>query len=203
MSVLWDRISGRAGASDSEAALVASAKRGERHAFDTLAAAYRSILRAFIAQRVGHQAADDVVQDTMIAGWSSLSRYQGRARFKSWLFAIAIHKCQDYRRSAGADVAGPLDEGLAHAGDAYAQVDLRHAVQFALSGLTPPERELIELYYFAEMTMPEISLTLGRNLNTVKYQFYKAHAKVADCLRDAEPLVANAPGSARSERERP
>jgi RNA polymerase sigma factor (sigma-70 family) len=49
----------------------------------------------------------------------------------------------------------------------------------ALRTLPEAQREVVELYYYAELTLPEIATSLNRNLNTVKYQFYRAHQAVA------------------------
>lgn len=48
---------------------------------------------------------------------------------------------------------------------------------------------VVEMYYYAELTLPEIALALGRNLNTVKYQFYRAHARAARELQESSPAV--------------
>ncbi len=59
------------------------------------------------------------------------------------------------------------------------------------------QREVLELYYYAELTLPEIAAALGRNLNTVKYQFYRAHALAAEGLAAEE---GHQPGAARERR---
>lgn len=59
------------------------------------------------------------------------------------------------------------------------RVIIRESVRAALSKLQDAQREVVELYYYAELTLPEIAEALKRNLNTVKYQFYRAHDQVA------------------------
>ena len=55
----------------------------------------------------------------------------------------------------------------------------------ALLKLPENQREVLEMYYFAELTLPEIAGLLDRNLNTVKYQFYRAHTQVAEQLQES------------------
>ena len=62
-------------------------------------------------------------------------------------------------------------------------------VRAALSELPEAQREVLELYYYAELTLAEIADSLGRNLNTVKHQFYRAHAMAADRLPEYRPLA--------------
>lgn len=178
------------GRSDPERRLIRAAQRGDRTAFDTLMRPYTGPLRGFLRRQVGPDAAEDVLQETWLAGWAALESYRGQARFKAWLYAIARHKCLDYQRVHNRSRTEVLSEettGLPAAGDAYAASDRAQAVRAALAGLPEPQREVLELYFYAELTLPEIAETLGRNLNTVKYQFYRAHASAAAALQDYAP----------------
>src|ERR1043165_4614142 len=50
--------------------------------------------------RVGNrEAAEDLVQETFVAGWKSRSKYAGRASERTWLFRILRNKIADYFRS--------------------------------------------------------------------------------------------------------
>lgn len=51
-------------------------------------------------------------------------------------------------------------------------------VERLLAELEETQREVIELYYYAQLTLAEIATVLERNLNTVKYQFYRAHSEL-------------------------
>lgn len=42
--------------------------------------------------------AEDAVQDTMLKAWRGLDRFEARASEKTWLTAIAVNVCRDYRR---------------------------------------------------------------------------------------------------------
>lgn len=174
------------GLDESEAVLLARARQGQRRAFDDLLRRYEPALRGFIVRRVAPQAVDDVLQETLIACWTGLSQYAGRNRFKAWLYGIAIHKCQDFYRRQGQtthqEVELPLD--LPDSANAYRAIELREEIQDILRRLPDVQREVIELYYYAELTLPEIASVLNRNLNTVKYQFYRAHAQALESLKD-------------------
>lgn len=168
-----------------EDGLVTAAQRGDRRAFDALVQIHEKLLRGFLIRRVGAEAAEDVLQETWMAAWTALPKFTRQSRFKAWLFSIALHKVQDFHRARGRSPVESLSEeteaGLT-APDAYAAIDLKHAVQTTLSRLPPAQREVLEMYYYAELTLPEIADALQRNQNTVKYQFYRAHALVADGL---------------------
>lgn len=149
-----------------------------------------------LVNRVGSEIADDVLQETWIAAWAALPGFAGRSRFKAWLFGIAVHKAADAQRARGRtapeDGTEVSEDRLTSGIDPFAASDLKQSVQDTLARLTPTQREVLELYYYAELTLPEIAHVLERNLNTVKYQFYQAHARAADGLQEYRP--ANAEG---------
>lgn len=174
---------------DSEQRLVHAAQQGDRHAFDALAHMHASLLRGYLRRRVGPDAVEDVLQETLIAGWTGLPHYSRRARFKVWLFAIAARKCADHYRQRGKKPTEiPLQEveNLADGRNAFEALDWKQAIQNALKYLPEEQREVLELYYYAELTLAEAAVALERNLNTVKYQFYRAHVQVERELAAAD-----------------
>ena len=180
---IWDT-----GADGREKALVRAAQQGHRPAFDALSQTHTPLLRGFLLRRVGPNAAEDVLQDTLLAAWTGLPQYGGRARFKSWLYAIASRKCADWYRQRGRTVAEvPLDAATGLP-DAYtesaANSERKQIVRDAIALLPDAQREVLELYYDAELTLAEVGLALDRKLNTVKYQFYRAHTLVEKELKE-------------------
>jgi RNA polymerase sigma-70 factor (ECF subfamily) len=168
------------GSSDPDGALLAAAQRGDQRAFDALRRAHQLALRGFVARRVGTDAADDLTQDIWLACWQTLRNYQGRSRFKAWLYGIAVHKCADCLRTRAQEARrqAAAQQDLRVTPDAYRAVELRQTIQEALKSVPDEQREVLELYYYAGLTLAEIGQALGRNVNTVKYQFYRAHAHV-------------------------
>jgi RNA polymerase sigma-70 factor (ECF subfamily) len=85
---------------------------------------HRRELRAYCYRMLGSPfEAEDAVQDTLLRGWRSLERFEGRASLRSWLYRIATNVCMDMlgnkeRRFRPMDLAdarspdGPLGETL-------------------------------------------------------------------------------------------
>ncbi len=178
-------------ASPSENALLAQARGGNRGAFDALRRLHEAPLLGFVARRVGTQDAQDLAQEIWLACWQALPHFAGRARFKAWLYGIATNKCADCLRRRAQDQrkqeALPATEP--EAPDAYQAIALRASVQQALSQVPQEQKEVLELYYYAQLTLSEIGQVLGRNPNTVKYQFYRGHAVVGEVLQGEEGRV--------------
>lgn len=175
-----------AGGHDEETALVAAAQRSDKRAFDALVSAHRAPLRGFLTRRVGGEAMEDVFQETLLAAWVALPRFEPRVRFKSWLYRIALNKAADYCRAQkrlwARETGLDAGDNLRARDDVHAAVEQNETVQTALACLPDAQREVLELYYYAELTLPQIAQVLERNLNTVKYQFYRAHALAAQTL---------------------
>jgi len=179
---------------------VRAAQNGSHPAFDALMRLHERPLRGFLLSRVGRDAVEDVLQETRLACWLALRTYTGKSRFKAWLFGIAYHKCSDHHRAnrnAAAEL--PLDGSVCERPDptdAFAAVELRMLALALLSELPAAQKEVMELYYYGGLTLSEIAALLGRNLNTVKAQFYRAHARAVERLQpDAlAPAAAEAGG---------
>lgn len=171
-----------AGEADKESRLVAAAQRGSREAYDALIRRHESQLRGFLARRVESSAVDDVLQETWLAAWQAMPKFSRRGKFSSWLYGIAFHKSVDYHRAHARDpVEMPLEESM-HATDMHdwsAGAELRDDVLYLVAELPGEQREVLDLYYYGELTLAEIAYELRRNLNTVKSQFYRAHAAIA------------------------
>jgi RNA polymerase sigma-70 factor (ECF subfamily) len=161
--------------------LVVGAKTGDRRAFDALMRAHRDALRGFVIMRIGQDAAEDILQEVWMACWQGIGKFSGKSRFKSWLYGIAVNKCADHHRGHIRMDSQSLCEveELQNPVNTERQIILKESIRAALSRLQDAQREVVELYYYAELTLPEIAQALKRNLNTVKYQFYRAHDQVA------------------------
>ena len=184
-------VSGMAGRD--EASLVDSARRGNKMAFDTLVTRYQMQIRGFLLRRVGAEAVDDLLQDVWLAAWLAIPRFQKRSCFRTYLYSIAVNKCMDHHRSQSraATASAQLVQGADGADFAemrspeelYAAAEQREAIRLLIDALPAAQREVLDLYYYAEMNLPEIARALDRNLNTVKYQFYRAHELVGQGLQ--------------------
>lgn len=75
-----------------------------RAAASVLFQRYRDRLYNWCYRRMGsHEAALDLAQETLLAAFQALPRFEGRAAFSSWLFAIARNRCVSAWRSARPD----------------------------------------------------------------------------------------------------
>ena len=80
--------------------LLQSLRRHDDEALKLLSEQYgMSLLRASYLFLGDRDAAEDVVQETLIAVWDSIKRTPDGLNFRPWLFGILMNKCRMYRRS--------------------------------------------------------------------------------------------------------
>ena len=73
---------------------LARAQRGDETAFEELTAPYRRELQLHCYRILGSfQDAEDLLQETLLAAWRGLERFEGRSSLRAWLYTIATNRC--------------------------------------------------------------------------------------------------------------
>jgi RNA polymerase sigma factor (sigma-70 family) len=81
--------------------LLARARSGNGGAFRQLIEPHRHELQVHCYRILGSlAAAEDLLQETLLAAWQGLPGFQERASLRSWLYRIATNRCPNWLRSA-------------------------------------------------------------------------------------------------------
>jgi len=166
-------------------ALMRQVQQGSREAFEVIFERYRGPIWRFFRRRIADAGrAEELSQDAFVAVLQNATRYQPRAPFRSYLFAIAWNLLLAERRKAGQRAAGPLDpESLrAEAGTSDDAIWVRQA----LATLDPMDRDILTLREYDQLSYQEIADLYGMPLNTVRTRLFRARMALKAAL-DAAP----------------
>src|ERR687894_277922 len=77
------------------------ARAGDEDAFRELTDPYRRELQLHVYRIVGSaQDAEDLLQETLLAAWRGLERFEERASVRAWLYRIATNRSLDALRAS-------------------------------------------------------------------------------------------------------
>lgn len=142
---------------------------------------YRAPLIGFVLPLVNGdlQAAEDVVQETMLRGWQHSTELE-RERAGSWLHAVArnIAISAYHRRRGTRPREVPLDENtLPCDDDAVDRMSNAWLLGAALNSLNPAHRAVITELFYHRRTVAEVAKMLGIPEGTVRSRcFYGLRA---------------------------
>jgi RNA polymerase sigma-70 factor (ECF subfamily) len=81
---------------DDEQGRLALARTGDEGAFRALVSPYGRELRAYCYRTAGSlDDADDLLQESLLRAWRSLSSFEGRSSFRTWLYRVTWSACID------------------------------------------------------------------------------------------------------------
>ncbi|EQD79357.1 ECF subfamily RNA polymerase sigma-24 factor, partial [mine drainage metagenome] len=81
---------------DSDRPLVRAARDGDRAAFSEIVRRHKTPLYQFVRRYVGDaDDAYDILQETFVAAWQGMRRFDVQQTLTPWLRTIALNKCRD------------------------------------------------------------------------------------------------------------
>jgi RNA polymerase sigma-70 factor (ECF subfamily) len=90
--------------------LLIRARTGDEDAFAKLTEPYRRELRFHCYRMLGSlEDAEDMLQETLLAAWRGLERFNGRSSLRAWLYVIATNRSLNSLRASGRRAPNPPD----------------------------------------------------------------------------------------------
>jgi RNA polymerase sigma-70 factor (ECF subfamily) len=168
--------------------LVAEAQRGNTEAFGRIFDEFAGPIYRFIASRVNRPSdAEDLTQLVFVKALEALPRYEARGiPFGGWLFRLARNAIIDQirtRRDHLSLVTAVTRETEEAGPEAMATLrDDLERVARALAGLTDDQREVVELRFFAGLSVYEVAAAMGRQEGTIRGLQFRAIAAMRRSL---------------------
>ena len=134
--------------------------------------------------------AEDITQDVFLKAFQKISGIKDAAKFRGWLFTIALNRVRDFQRKKRfralfkaedeqieSHPDSPADQNQPQALDAVMRKDFWHQIGKLLKKLPNMEREVFLLRFFDHLSIHEIAGVLKKSESTVKTHLYRALAK--------------------------
>jgi len=161
-------------------------------AFAALFDRHAAAIHRYLARRIGAAVADDLLAQTFLIAFERRGAYDpGRADARPWLYGIATNLLRKHHREevrlfralarAGADpgTAGCHAERVAERVDARAG---SRQLAAALAGLKPPDRDVLLLFAWADLSYEEIARAQDIPVGTVRSRLHRARVAVRAAL---------------------
>jgi RNA polymerase sigma-70 factor (sigma-E family) len=132
--------------------------------------------------------AEDAVQDALVVAWQAFETLRDADRFGAWFDRILVNGCRDRLRRRNVVRFIPIDGGPEPAGgDPFTAFIERDALLGGLGALTPDERIVVVLRFWADLPLEGIAERLGWPIGTVKSRLHRALGRLrADLSQDRE-----------------
>lgn len=181
------------GDAPSDAALARRAVDGDARAFAAIVARYKAPLYRFIRRYVRDDAdAYDLLQQTYVSAWLSLSRYDTRRPLRTWLQTIALNKCRDHARKMkvrrllfGIGLVGEASnvaDQSPSAEDELLRDERERTLATAIAELPRQLKEPLLLTVFGDLDQAEAGRQLGISVKAIETRVARARRKLADVL---------------------
>jgi RNA polymerase sigma factor (sigma-70 family) len=153
--------------------------------------AWGSLVRAAVFLGAMPHEAEDLAQTTLVrcyTGWEKVSAADNR---EAYVYRMLLNSLRDTRRTAwwkrrsDQDIDTALDSSTATAAqeasvvDAAEAVAMADAVHRALACLSKPNRDVVVLRYFAQLSEQQTAAALGVPAGTVKSRLSRSLAQLA------------------------
>ncbi len=179
--------------------LMLAFSKGSAESFNELFLRYKQPIYGFFRRRTADPShAEELTQEAFLVLLRAASRYEPRALFRTYLYAIAFKILRAHRRKSAfratlfghpKSIPDPAKQDATESG-----LWVRRAVE----KLDPIDREILLFREFEQLSYAEISDLLHLPINTVRSRLFRARTALRNLL---EPSAASAPNDAASPAE--
>jgi len=175
---------------EDETAVVESAQRGDREAFDELVVRHqRAVYRLCYRYVNDHADANDLTQEVFLKAWRAIGRFGGRSRFSTWLYRIAVNACLNFRaarRAKTTELPEALPDPRPPESERLLERERARRVRAAVARLPEKQRLTLILKIYDDLTHQEVARILGSSVGTVKANLFHALGNLRKLVGEGE-----------------
>jgi RNA polymerase sigma factor (sigma-70 family) len=183
--------------------VILALEKGDQKAYAELLQRYReSVFFMMLKMCNNKDDAEDLTIEAFGRAFKKLHQYSPDFAFSTWLFKIASNNAIDFIRKKKQKYSISLDNKNENSetGDHSANIKASgldpeenfikkqkiESVRLLVDSLKPKYKEMIELFYFQEMSHEEISKKLNLPIGTIKAQLFRARDLLYNALKSSE-----------------
>ena len=180
-----------------ESTLIPRAVHGDPAAWEPLILAHQeSVFRLAYLLLGDPDDAEDIAQETFLRAWKALKRFDTARPLRPWLLSIAANLARNRRRSAGRYFAA-VTRAFRNEPAILASVEEKNAQHTeagelwkAVQRLSLPDRQVVYLRYFLELSVAETADVLQVAEGTVKSRMNRALERLRGIIGQDFPALS-------------
>lgn len=173
------------------------AQKGDEEAFAQIVSEHQNLVYT-VALRILANPDDalDAAQDVFFRVWKSLSKFQGRSEFTTWLYRITANICLDYikkrKRERRVSLSWPdeqeerFPETDVTIDEEMDRIEVKDRLEEILEKMNPIYRSVLVLRDIYGFSYEEISHLLKISLQATKIRIYRARLDFKSRFRQLE-----------------
>ncbi len=132
--------------------------------------------------------ADDITQEVFLR-LVRIKHWKPRARFRTWLYKIALNTTREWRRRQQREVDELPSDSVGRKGTELEYAVHDQELARALEQLPERQREVVVLRFYEELSTKETARIMGCREGTVKTHLHRALVALRDVLTAADDMV--------------
>jgi len=170
--------------------LIKSFINGDESAFNRLAVKYQERIYWHARRMTGnHLDADEIVQEVLMVLYNKLKTFEFKSSFYTWIYTITNTRSINYLKKKSLKSFFSLDEisnKKFEQKDVIDDIESKHKIEkieSAMQKLPVKQREVFIMRNFDEMSYEEISQITGKNVGTLKANYFHALNKIKEMVK--------------------
>lgn len=163
----------------------------DRKAIQVLFTRHQLPVFRFLTRLVKNESvAEELVNETFMEVWRGANKFEGRSKPSTWIFAIARYKAlsvlrkrsdEEMDENAVTKIVDQSDNPEITTMKGNKADKLRQCLEL----LSTEHREVVDLVYYHEKSIDEISTIIGVAAGTVKTRLFHARKRLSGILKNA------------------
>ncbi len=166
--------------------LIERVKAGDREAFTGVVNSYRDMIYTLCLRMLHSEAdAEEAAQDVFVKAYRSISTFQAKAKFSTWLYRIAYNNCISVIRKKVKMIdlvdelpEGEVDEREMNGVESLSAEDRSRYLKLAMDSLAETDAVVVTLFYYDELSLDEISGITGLTSSNIRIKLHRSRKKM-------------------------